>query len=306
MVRRSPAEYYLRYLLVHPDDYPDDQIREMCLQLGLPFLGMPYLQRLRDSMVRPLPFRPQDLAHAASYRFLLRERLFWLFHPDDAMRAANQMLQLPRLKEAIETLLITRAPYNYIAMVLASRERRQCAPLAVQRFAEHYFNVDLVDTTELRALIEVRSSYGAASTDPDETALAGAFATEHRKDPRRTVARMPSPTLGTMLTSLRLGYMPANVQLANMVGATRLSAVAASLNAVMSGAAAEARDLALVAKAMHEIMVDVGSSVDEMHEDLARLMLRTETSEVPTLASLPDESVPMLTDGKVVNDDAGK
>ena len=106
--RRSPCEYYLKYLLAHPDNYGLDQTREIVKSQHLDYIGESYMKRLAASIgARPVPYYPADVGHRRSQRFLIRLGIRPLFIPDDDIRLTDAFLQQPPAKELIETCAIS-------------------------------------------------------------------------------------------------------------------------------------------------------------------------------------------------------
>lgn len=158
MIRRSPCELYIKFLAVHPDNYNDDAIRDCVRGQQLDYLGHEYLHRLRKKLRVPVPFYPNNRLHEPSRKFLLRHRIFGFFHPDDDALASHQLLQKPRAKELIETMTIAGEP----PALISHRLRHvgiTTTVRAVKRYCSFYWDLSLVDSTELRALLRMRIEY---------------------------------------------------------------------------------------------------------------------------------------------------
>src|SRR3972149_1720488 len=111
MIRRSPGEFYLKYLVIHPDGYSNDYImKNLGLKLGLDCLGEWYLNQLRASCIPPTPFYPFDQLHFNSQKFLRREQIHRVFQPDDSMVQASALLDRARLRELVEVMVLSGAP----------------------------------------------------------------------------------------------------------------------------------------------------------------------------------------------------
>lgn len=284
MIRRSPCEAYLKYLIVHPDGYTNDQIRKLVHMQQLDFLGIPYLERLRAVCVPPTPFFPEDRLHNRSIRFLRKERLESIFHPDDAMRAAVAILDSTRAKELVENMLIGQAHPAWICTALR-RQGMDVPPDAVTRFKHYYFNVDLVDSVEMKALMAMRSTCDN-STDPDEMRIASAQSSLAKGDYRRLLAQASNPITANIMNTLRMGLLPHNVAVARLAEATRTAALGGGLDMALRGLPTQGRDFALMAKMMTEILESVGDPANDLQEGLARLQVETEDQDIPNLKQL--------------------
>ena len=120
MIRHSPCEVYIKYLLSHVGGYGDEDVIQILRLKQLDFIGPSYLQRLRSDLLVPTTFRPHDRRHRPSARFLSTHQLHYLYHPDGAMEIARKVLHNPRAKEAMETMLITADPPALIADSMTS------------------------------------------------------------------------------------------------------------------------------------------------------------------------------------------
>lgn len=287
MVRRSPAEAYLKYLIVHPDGFSDTQIRDLVRLQQLDFLGMPHLKFMRQTCVPPSPFYPENRNHHRSYNFITLERIWDMFHQDDDVRAANNVLETPRAKEMLESMLITRMAPEYISAVLARDGCMRMTPRAVERYKHYFFNVDLVDATELRALLATRTVRWETK-DPDEQALQGAAKRFASRDPRAILAGMTSTPLAAVMNSIRWGFVPQGLDISRLAANVRAAAVIRSGEATFNNNSTAARDFAIVSQSMHELMGNVGDPSGGLQSDLTKMLLETEQAQIPSLQSLRD------------------
>lgn len=298
MVRRSPAERYMKYLISHPDGFTNEQIRGICQLQDVPFIGMPYLERLRSLMPIPAPFYPENRMHTRSQRFIVKERIRSMYHPDEDMKGALAVLERPRQKEALEALLIARATPAYISAAMRQRDGIDISARGVKLYGHFFFDVNLVGYMEMRALMEVKSGVDSGE-DPDESRLSAAMAMASKGDTRRLNARLTVQPLVGILEAVRRGYMPHNVDLGRMASIARIAAFAQTTEALSNGWHEGARDFAMVSKMMSEVLEDVGSAADDLQGDLAQMLLETETDDVPQYGELPPPNeVPQLIEAK--------
>lgn len=283
-VSRSPCEQYLKWLVVHPDRYGDDHIRSLVRAQGLDFIGKPYLHRLRSVCVAPTPFYPEDPTHRTSFRFLRKERIELFFHPTQDMEAATFLMGEPRAKEVIEAMLLARSEPAWIARNLR-KVGFDVTSEAIVQYKFHYFNIDLLDATEIRALIMVRA-VGDESTDSDEQRLNAASVKASRWDSRVLTSQMQVGPLAAVINQVRLGVLPSNIELGRLVAAARTVSVAGALEAVMDRAPTPAREYALTAKLLTEILEQVGVAEKDLQQGLTGLLLATEQTEVPHIEAL--------------------
>lgn len=287
MASRSPCEIYLKFLIVHPDQYDDDAIRALVKMQQLDYPGGTYLKSLRSICTAPIPFYPEDRLHDRSQKFLLRERLEAIFHPDDAMIGANAILGNIRAKELVETMLMGSSHPQWICTGLR-RQGLDVIPGAITRFKHYYFNIDLVDSSELKALMSVRLA--GAGTDPDELRLNAAHSAVMKSDARRNTAMASTPITTNIMTMLRMGLLPSSLDIARLAEATRAAALAGGLDMAVRGLPTQGRDYALMAKMMTEILESVGDPAGDLQDSLARLTIETDNMEVPHINQLSDGS----------------
>ena len=290
MARRSPSENYIKYLLVHPHNLTEDEVRKEVIEQGLDFIGMPYLDRLREEMSDlPQPFYPLNRVHTASQRFLIRHKLYSMFFPDHHVNLAKKLLLIPRAKEMIEQSFITGSGAAWIAAVV-SRAGYRTSVKALEVYRHYFFNLDLVDNTELKALMMKRVA-SEPSDDPDEQILNMIRENKQstRSDSRILASQSAGNPIGALLNKVQMGLMPTDVELQRLVSTTRLIAVTRCLGSMKEGSgysAQAARDFASVAKGMHDIIETLGSPEEELQQSLYQLALKVDNDTIADLDQL--------------------
>lgn len=284
MIRHSPCEAYLKYLVVHPDRFDNSQVREIVRGQQLDFIGEPYLERLRTTCVHPVPFYPNDALHRRSQRFLIKESIRFLFLPDEHMKAANALLGQPRAKELIETLILSGSEPGWICAVL-KKKGLSASPEAIRLYRHFYWNIDLVDSTELKAILSLRMT-SDESSDRDVKVLSPALGKAQYTDPRRMAAYMPISPLSGLMNTMRMGILPTSTELAKIAAAARVAATVRTLEAAMNGDAEKGRDFAIIATAMNQMLDTIGAPDEDLKEGLSNLILHTEDSPVPHIHQL--------------------
>jgi len=152
MIRRSPAEVYIKYLILHPRKYSNEDIKEILDYVQLDYIGDWYVDKLRGELRPPNPFYPFDRRHKLSRRFLLTNGLIWIFHPDPPGLKAFKILEKPRVKEFVESMVTVGAPSVAIAASVTRTRNFPCDARTIDRYNDFFWNVELVDSTELRAV----------------------------------------------------------------------------------------------------------------------------------------------------------
>jgi len=281
---RSPAERYIKYLLLSSTRSNND-IRNIILKKGLDFPGTTYVQTLREACIPNKPFYPEDLNHKESQSFLKAHGLFFLFNPDGAMLDAEKLLAIPRAKEIVEALLISRSEPFWISKNL-KRSKFSFTALAIERYAEHFFDLNLVDNSDLKALMSVRGLIADETTDEDQDRLLAQRAKAMKLDVRLQAANAHIGPLAAIANQVKLGMLPSNIELGKLVSANRSMAIVASLEACLNGWGSTARDFALTAKMMTEILEQVGVAEKDLQDSLIGLAMAHTTEQTPTLKEL--------------------
>ncbi len=297
MIRRSPCERYIKYLITHPDGYSTAAVRDIVRGQGLDYLSDDYTDRLRDRLKKhlPSPFKPLNLRHSRSRRFLSKEQIYGFFHPDPPSVIAHRLLEKSRAKEVIEAMsLVSEAPafISHRVKLLSVK----CTPEAVKRYLHYYWDLNMVDSTELRALLKMRVEWMQVPRDamvisPDQWLQYETLKKSSYKDPRRMLTEMPVTPVAGMLGQMRLGLMPSQVDLGRIAEAARNAAAGRVLESMITGApqdAARGRDYAMVSQMMTELIEKVGNPDMGLQEELKRMALQMEDGPVPHIAELPE------------------
>lgn len=292
MIRRSPCEYYLKFLLIHPDKYTNDRIKAVIRRQQLDWIGEEYLEDLRATCVPPEPFRPNDPTHTKSQRFLIAEGLRYLFHTDQHMKVAQLILQRPKAKEFAESMLLSGAPTSAIAYALNQKGLKATAE-GVTRYRHYFFNVDLLDSTEMRAAILLRSdpvAQGVDMHDPESAARASAVKKAAWSDPRKVASELPSTPMAALIAQIKLGIMPNNLDVARVLESARAVASLRALELATNGEARDADKRAInymmVARIATEVLEQVVKPDEVMRQQLSSILLQTEQQPVPSIKEL--------------------
>jgi hypothetical protein len=285
VVRRSPAELYLKYLIVRHDKYNDKQVVEVARAQGLDALGAFYIRNLRRSLVTPVPFYPENRQHKPSFRFLMAKDLFRFYCPDRHMEVALRLFGQPRAKELIETMVLSKTPASWIVSAL-SREGIKATGEAITHFRAAFFNVDLVDELEMRTLLRLRFQASGTSSDPEFARLEAAYEKEAWCDSRVSAANAPIRSLSTVMSAIRLGMLPSNADFSKVMTATRFVAAIRALEAATRNGRDDherSQSYMSVTATANTVLESVGSPEEDLQSKLLNIQLRTEEGELPLL-----------------------
>lgn len=281
MIRRSPCEYYLKYLVSHPANHSDDFIRDRLFSLGLDDLGTAYLDRVKSQTVRPIPFKPLDREHFSSQHFLNQQRIHSMYFPDDATKCALRIVGTPKLKEFVEALSLTGSPAGIIAQgaAFAVTSAPAITEDGVARFYHYFWNTDLLDFTEMRAIISKR---GSASADAD-------YKKAFYKDSRKIACELPFSPLSAALAQIRMGITPRGVNFAELMERVSLVAGIKAYQAVLDDSirsAENAKNYVTTAQVAIELMERSQKPEAKLVERFNSLGINNDHRPIPTIAQL--------------------
>lgn len=289
---RSPAEFYLKFLVSHPDEYSNDQIKEICTDMGVDSLGDRYIDDLRARHVPRAPFRPNDALHTTSQRFLIRERIRLLYHPDKDMLITNKILSTPRAKEFVEAMILSHAPLLEIAAAVQRYRQVYCTEAAIVHYKHFYWNIDLLDSTQMRTLMHYRVQMTGSTLEnatKEDRALHEAAKRASYMDPRRLAADLPHSPVTALMAQMRMGAMPGKIQLAESVETVRAMAIMRSAEATLYGSVKDsiaAKNFSDVARNMTEMLESIVKPDENLREQLHAIALSTDNVPIPSIHQL--------------------
>jgi hypothetical protein len=284
---RSPAENYIKYLLVHPDKYSNEVIEKTLGEFGIYFLGKEYLEKLRGRLVTPEVFRPLDMTHPASLRFLIREGIRTLFHPTQATKTALRILSTPRAKEFTEAMLLSHAPPAAIA---ARMPAFRATTEAVEEYKKHFWNIEALTATQMRMLLSMELDQNVGESDPAVTRdMKRALKNASYRDPRKLAADLPYTPLTAVMSQMRMGVMPNRLELSEIMKGAQAMASLRLYEAILYGGPKDsmvALNFSTVVKHMTEALETVVKPDENLRKDLQAIALRTDAAPVPSIHQL--------------------
>lgn len=281
MIRHSPAEVYIKYLLSHPDNYSEDTIYEMIGEKRLDWVGSEYLSRLKKQLIPPIPFRPYDREHFSSQHFINKHRIYTLYFQDAATEEALAIVENAKLKEFIEAMLLAGASVDLIARSCPRILHAKATSEGIERFCHYFWNLDLLDFTETRAVLAKRGNSGDAD-----------YKSAFRSDSRKIAAELPFSPVSALLAQVRMGMTPVGVNFAELMDRVRLVAgIKAYQYTIMDDApfsSQKARDFIQVAQASTELMERSARPEELLVEKFNSLQLATDGREIPHINQLSE------------------
>lgn len=285
---RSPAEYYIKYLVSHPNKYSTYTVKERLIDEGLIFISEEYIDRLRSRMTLPDPFCPEDPDHIPSLDFILSQGINRLYQPDLSMKIAKDVLATPRAKEFVETALISHPPLASIANAIAQRHQIYCTAPAIEVYKHYFWNIDLVDSTQLRLLLSLQVELSAAHV-PELKGHQDILRHAYYQDSRKVAAEMPYTPMGAMMAQMRLGVAPTQRDLSLRMMEARNMSMARTGEAIYRDGphdSQRALNYATTTRILEEFMQMALKPEDQMREQLQSIALRTDTQPMKSIHQL--------------------
>lgn len=285
---RSPAEFYIKALVCHPDKYSTLTIRERLLDEGLDVISDAYIDGLRAKMQPPKTFFPTDKNHFPSYRFIINQQIDRFYLPDAAMKAAREILGRPRAKEFVESMLLVNVPLPAIAAFVTKHRQVLCTVAALEVYSHYFWNTDLLDSTQMRLLLQLRLDFAAAHV-PELKEKQKALTSAYYKDPRTVAANLPYSPTSAMLAQMRMGIRPSRGEIALRMMEARDVAWMRAIEAAHTGGPGD--DMKFMnyvngGRILEELLQMVAKPEDQLRKQLSAIGLRTELAPVPTIHSL--------------------
>jgi hypothetical protein len=276
-------------LILQPGKKTNAEIKELLLADQLDYIGDSYMNKLRMQCRPPTPFYPYEHQHHASRNFLIQEGIEDLFDNTKDVQLARSILKAPRAKEFVEAMTLTGAPVRAIALALSRQRAATYTEESIKAFQRYFWNIELLDSTEMRTLLMHRAELPELSQDPEIQAYGKAFKKASFTDPRRVAANLAHSPFAARLAQMRMGFMPNTEELAKMVEQVRMIAVARAWEAAYLGGPMDAKnalDYSVAAEKMGAILEQIVKPDEELRNQLSAIALKTATPKTPSIKQL--------------------
>ncbi len=286
---RSPAEYFIKALIVHPDAYTTDEIKQRLEGDDLDWLSLEYIDWVRTRIPPwPDPFYPFDRMHLSSSRFIYKERINRAFLVDLEMRAAGELKDKPRVREFIEAMMLAQVPNAAIAGYVLRAFRTYCTVEILEIYKHYYWNIDLLDSDMMRVLLQWRVE-NAANNIPIFKGMGRALRNAYYKSARKIAADLPHSPSAATLAQMRLGMSGSNQDLQTILYDLRNISSRRSVEAAYQdgpGDSQKALNYMNIARGSEEMLQMTSNPQDQMVKQLESIALRTETKALPNVKAL--------------------
>src|SRR5690606_33373353 len=105
----------------------------------------------------------------------------------------------PRVREMVEVMMISGAPDSAITFGLQKRLRFSATVEALELYRHYFWDLQLLDTSSLQALLFLRHERVVDSQDPEIKGQFNALRKGIHKDPRLAAAKLPATPLAGLL-----------------------------------------------------------------------------------------------------------
>lgn len=180
-------------------------------------------------------------------------------------------------------MLLARSNPTWVASAL-NRIGVSASGEVIEMYKKHYWNVDLLDSTEMKSLLSLRVDL----TYFKDAHQMEAYLKHFKGDPRMMVANMPIPTLATMMNMMRMGFMPGHVEVTRIASTARTAATVRTLESVMRGGPYDherGHSYANIAMIMNNMIESIGSPEEELQHQMS-VLLRTDDASPPDIHQL--------------------
>lgn len=297
MVRRSPSERYIRYLLVCDEQYTNEQIKELLIQLDLLYVSLAYINRLREQCTPGFKLEVRNASrHRPTREFLLKLEILDMFVIDDRSKKlldyTHHILEHPRQKELVEALLNNNASHGHIATFIRFSDPvfHGITKDAIHRYEKLFWDKSLVDSREMVELCELRHLQMPTGLTVEERDNFIKVGNRNKyRDPRYISSTLPQNEITALVTQIRMGF-PAEVkELKKVYDAIHQASLAAAYETLgknMPMMGPELQSLLSAAKLARDMGETVQQAEESLRKQIIDLALRHDTDKVKTLLQL--------------------
>jgi hypothetical protein len=283
-IRRALCEFYIKALILEDPEKDDIEIQSFLDGLMLDYPGVRYIGGLRATLEPPENFNPRRRSREVR-NFLIQEGVLEYFEGKEDIRKAREVLHTPRAKEFTESMLLSQAPELAIARRLVDMHKiRGVTPAAVRLYKQYFFNTELLDSTETRALLTLKIDRLGASEDNEERLQGAALKRAYYTDPRRTAANMPHSPISAAIAQLQMGLMPDGIDLKKIAQASEFLALCRLYETVATAGHqydSHALNLATTIRILKELRESSLNPEDELKAQLETLSIKTAEKGLP-------------------------
>lgn len=302
MIVRSPAEFYIKYLVSHPAGYNTEAIQRKLRKQRLGDIGKDYIDDLRFEMELPTPFKPKVKSHVESMNFLVEEGIFGLWYPNEHVDMALEILKHPQVQEIVEAYVLGGASNESIPAVLDRKFNMPFTREAMACYRHYFWNTALCSRAELRELIYSQALAGSSDLSRSVSAR-NATKKAFYKNARVLASELPTAPIAVAQVQILLGFMPNEMNSFKLARANydmTLRRIAEELLQGGPRAPAATRDYAITLEKLAAQLEVQTSPQDDLRAQMQTIQLETEPITTPTIHQLTSGNV---SDGSYIDSD---
>jgi hypothetical protein len=155
---RSPSEFYIKFVLTQDTE---SELLELSKQFDgfgiiLPERQLEYLKKLEYELSekRPDPFRPMDLRHAPSQRFLHDQEIWSMWHKDRSTAEAMAAFSNRNVREHINSLIVTGFGPAQIVKLVTAGLSFPLTESSVEVYRHYFWKVEILTSIERETVFQ--------------------------------------------------------------------------------------------------------------------------------------------------------
>jgi hypothetical protein len=142
---RHPSHYFIKYLLVAQEDLALDSLNSTLALHGMAPLTSEYLQEIRAELGDvPEDFRPWDRLDRPTNKWLRKQKIFSLVHPDlPTQEMKDKILEHPRMRRDVESLILGNVSIREASFRL-QKLGKPISDLAIAEYRHYFWNTEVM------------------------------------------------------------------------------------------------------------------------------------------------------------------
>lgn len=144
---QSPAKFWIKFLLSRGKHDPES-IEAMMTAIQLGGIDADYIRYLDQMMDPPDNFRPSDLSHRASQKFLRKEGIYEAWHRPAAFQEAHALIGAGELRALVETFILSPLRPHQAIKKIKYKTGVAISEKAYRLFEHYWWNRNLMSGAE--------------------------------------------------------------------------------------------------------------------------------------------------------------
>jgi hypothetical protein len=160
MPSKHPAANFLKYLIIQDRTIPDAMIQRRLEEWGFLSADPTLLPIMKAEIpAPPAGFNPADRTHRPSVRYLREQQVYEMFHPNDALNQALDLLSFPDQRLVAEQLLLSRLDLKLTCKLVNAKQNWHLTEEGLAMYRHYFWNVPSMTFDEWGRFLFSRTSY---------------------------------------------------------------------------------------------------------------------------------------------------